>query len=1210
MTAIDQSGLYELKERLLESPNVECLEYGIKLLEQYCAQAYDCELHKSGEGAFMLRQLLELAMSCQYDGAEESMWRPMTEFAAEHCETVGQLLEKASENEDIAEVSAQVDQFRRHSVDSWGEYLELLKEYAEDSSDAWYQRYSQTEVVDVELPVEAEVDEPVEDDEAIETVSTTQIDQLLAVLNQSNAQEESPVSSIVTQDETDCETPQQKTVLFDEQQEALPNEGAAQYEADDAIEECDLQLTAQVEANNESCDAESSCSETLILDHDSENPWDAKSEQSENTNTEQHDAHVDAFADFVLQNDNTESVQEEVEISPEIVGDDCELESLQEDSFTTNLDENSNEQEAVADEACCDAEPCDGACTAECDPESQADCDTNCDTQSEEDWNENNAWDQADDCVADDFNSDAQFESTEEELESDSENKPSVSDLLNGLLNSSSDEETTEEESHLVKENTVEIEDTVQQEDSADESESEAFQPAADSEEDWLPAEQLETVASDIEIRDAYLEDAVRCLDQMEKCSLEFEEKRDKEAAVTLFCRELHTLKGASASVGLTNLASVIHDKETTLQNTNDLSDDELTDLLLDSVDKMRNVIERIQSGNQEPEPETAPEEVVESPQSNEEATKSTYRPARPSLSVSSTAASSSEDALIRIRTSKLDRLMDMLAELVVLRNRRESSLIAFNDCNKELTRCAARLSVCQNTRLIRDEDDEQYANALGGQLQEIARDVSVVAGNIRDLQKPVGSDNTSISHFIRDFRQELMQLRRVPTEGLFNRLQRAARDVAKLEDKKLKLNCIGGETGIEQELQEKLYEPLMHIVRNAVSHGIESPEERAKNGKVEQGTLTLKAQTNSQILVIEISDNGKGLDYDAIRKRGLERGLIKSSDRIANEELAHLIFHPGFSTRDQATQVSGRGVGMDIVSTTMEQMRGRIDIESTANVGTTMRMIVPLRSAIEHVMVFKASDQLFALPTQAVVSANRLSEFQREDLIVHGFSQMLSMPATDCQDVVLLRTTAQGSGAVESVGLRVQEIIGPEEVVMRNLPGLIGDHPLFSGLTLSGSGETVLMLDSEKMADYATQFESVTQENNTVQPTQSSARKVVLVVDDSLSARKMLVRKLTALGIDTQEAGDGVEALDVLRQNKFDLVLTDLDMPRLGGMELLFDLQKRDRYDTPVVVVTSRSQEQFRQQAVDRGAADYLVKPVTDDALNKVLSKLNIISN
>ena len=835
------------------------------------------------------------------------------------------------------------------------------------------------------------------------------------------------------------------------------------------------------------------------------------------------------------------------------------------------------------------------------------------------DWQEDDVWQETADQLLD-GNSGEPTEFDGEEFYSDA-TKPSMSELLQGVLESGNDgssdpsgEECDPADAHLEtvqhRANSAERVEFDEATANDHETTAESFQDDSGSdesaEENWLPAEQLETVASDYEIREAYLEDAVRCLDQMEKCSLEFEESHDKEETVHLFCRELHTLKGASASVGLTSLASVIHDKETQLANTSDLSDDELTELLLDSVDKMRNVIDRIQSGNQLEESELEPQETLP----ENDASKSSNRPTSRAVSVSSSiSTANSEDALIRIRASKLDRLMDMLAELVVLRNRRESSLIEFNECNKELTRCAARLSVCQSTRFNREEDDEQFANALGGQLQEIARDISVVASNIRDLQKPVGNDNMSISHFIRDFRQELMQLRRVPTEGLFNRLQRAARDVAKLENKQLKLNCLGGETGVEQELQEKLYEPLLHVVRNAVSHGIETPEDRNKSGKPEQGTITLKAHTNSQILVIEICDDGKGLDHDAIRKRGLERGLIKASDRLSDDQLAHLIFHPGFSTREQATQVSGRGVGMDIVSTTMEQMRGRIDIESEKNVGTTMRLILPLRSAIEHVMVFRASDQLFALPTQAVVSASRSNEFQRTGLIIHGFSDLLSMPSTECQDIVLLRTTAQGSGENESIGLRVQEIVGPEEVVLRKLPGLADNHPLFSGLTLSGSGDTVLLLDSEKLANYATQYESVTQETNVVSPS-SSARKVVLVVDDSLSARKMLVRKLSAQGIDTQEAGDGVEALDILRQNKFDLVLTDLDMPRLGGMELLFDLQKRDRYETPVVVVTSRSQEQFRQQAIDRGAADYLTKPVSDEALGNVLTKLKITTN
>ena len=1164
MTAIDQSGLYDLKDRLLESPNVECLEHGIRLLDEYCSRAHACQLHQAGDGAHMLRQLLELAMSCQYDSADEAMWRPMTEFSAQHCETLGQLFEKAAENEDIGELCDTVEYFCRHSHETWGEYLQLLTDDSEYEYQ-WTQEATKSESTSEESGTPG--DEP---------VSTKQIDQLLSALNLGDEADGNPTSDDPSEAEQ-CNAHVVDYMEFTANQEIQSSEnhddGNGEFHRDAQSDEPQLSRTQEFR-----------CSEKTVLLSEIVDGFEGDPSENEQTDFASSDDNEEPAFQLDSESgccDVTESEASEISCETES-GDDSQAQSARLEA--TLLDDSDNDPSHDENEFS-DIEN-------QCDPHQDA-----------PEWDEQSAWDEAED-----YNSIEESEHADESEESPE--KVDVSELLQGLFQGNAEVEVDGVQDN---ESGVEFDDSEvgsNQEDELFQDSQATESQGAMEESDWLPADQLENVASDFEIRDAYLEDAVRCLDQMEKCSLEFEESHDKEETVRLFCRELHTLKGASASVGLTNLASVIHDKETVLQNTNDLSDDDLTDLLLDSVDKMRSVIERIQSGGQDEAQEEAKSDDGATGSKSANTTHRPTRPSRPTVSVSSASSSTSEDALIRIRASKLDRLMDMLAELVVLRNRRESSLIEFNDCNKELTRCAARLSVCQNTRINR-EDDEEQANAMGGQLQEIARDVSVVASNIRDLQKPVGNDNLSISHFIRDFRQELMQLRRVPTEGLFNRLQRSARDVAKLEEKQMKLNFIGGETGIEQELQEKLYEPLLHIVRNAVSHGLEMPEDRLKKGKPEHGTITLKAQTNSQILVIEISDDGKGLDYEAIRKRGTERGLIKSSDRLSNDELAHLIFHPGFSTRDEATQVSGRGVGMDIVSTTLEQMRGRIDIESEANVGTTMRMIVPLRSAIEHVMVFKASNQLFALPTQAVVSVNRASEFQRTDLVMHAFSDLLSMPSTDCQDIVLLRTNSQDTSESGSIGLRVQEILGPEEVVMRNLPGLVDNHPLFSGLTLSGAGDTVLLLDSDTLGDYATQYQSVTEEtSNFDTKAQSSARKIVLVVDDSLSARKMLVRKLSALGIDTQEAGDGVEALDVLRQNKFDLVLTDLDMPRLGGMELLFDLQKRDRYDTPVVVVTSRSQEQFRQQAIDRGAADYLTKPVSDEALSGVLASLNIISS
>ena len=191
---------------------------------------------------------------------------------------------------------------------------------------------------------------------------------------------------------------------------------------------------------------------------------------------------------------------------------------------------------------------------------------------------------------------------------------------------------------------------------------------------------------------------------------------------------------------------------------------------------------------------------------------------------------------------------------------------------------------------------------------------------------------------------------------------RRAVSDAARAEDKQVQLQLGGEETGIERSLQSRLFEPLLHIVRNSVSHGIEDPQQRLADGKPEQGTITLRAESGPDLLVIEVCDDGQGLDFDAIRRRGLERGLI-TPEVSSHRELAQLIFHPGFSTRQTTNQVSGRGVGMDVVASTLQRMRGWVNVDSSEGEGTKIRLSLPLPSMIQHVMVFRAGGQLFAVP-------------------------------------------------------------------------------------------------------------------------------------------------------------------------------------------------------------------------------------------------------
>ena len=351
------------------------------------------------------------------------------------------------------------------------------------------------------------------------------------------------------------------------------------------------------------------------------------------------------------------------------------------------------------------------------------------------------------------------------------------------------------------------------------------------------------------------------------------------------------------------------------------------------------------------------------------------------------------DDESVRVKSSQLNRLMDMLAELVMLRNRRETELAELQEIYHELIGSVSKM------RLLSNEGHLESINSKSIQLSELANDVLEAAQHLRDCARPVSEGNTAVSQFIRQFRQELVELRRTPVSGLFRRLQRVVRDAAQTESKQVQLQLVGEDAGIERSLQQRLYEPLLHIVRNSVCHGIESPEERTQAGKPVVGTITLEAKSGADLFVIEIRDDGRGLDYDAIRRRGVERGLLAADQAASREELSQLIFRPGFSTRQTANQVAGRGVGMDVVASTLQRMRGWLEVDSEPKKGTRIRLSFPLPSVIQHAMVFRSAGQLFALPMQSVRTAGEV----KDDSPCLAFSiapPQLSSPPTDHADL------------------------------------------------------------------------------------------------------------------------------------------------------------------------------------------------------------------
>ena len=746
----------------------------------------------------------------------------------------------------------------------------------------------------------------------------------------------------------------------------------------------------------------------------------------------------------------------------------------------------------------------------------------------------------------------------------------------------------------------------------------------------------------DTELWEAFLDDARRCLAAMEAAGLALEADPRDQRPLQQICRELHTLKGASASVGMRDVARYLHDVEDTLQQQcrgGSFRAD--VQAILGTVDAVRRRLAAWTgrpSGAPEPSGGAVPPGESPPPSSA-----SAWQEAPPQAGET-----------IRVKSHQLDRLLDMLAQLVMLRNRRESRVAQLREIHGELTGCVTRL------RTVDDGAARGAARAGQGlvspaisSVTEIANDILEIARGLRELYEPLAEENAAVSGFIRQFRQELVELSRLPASGLFRRLQRAVRDAARAEGKRVRLETAGEDVGLDRSLQEKLYEPLLHIVRNAVSHGIEPESKRLAAGKNAEGCVTLAARGGTNLLVIEVRDDGKGLDYEAIRRRGIERGLLPADRPVSRQELCQLVFQPGFSTRSRSSETAGRGVGMDVVAMAVERMRGWVELQSTPGAGTCVRLSVPLRSAIEHAMVFRAGGQLFALPLQCIHRAGQWdAEVRRQGdagartgtgetagriAEGHGLAPvhlaklfgLKAPPAAPAQALILEREGPArpderlagappsnprnaengAASAARRLALLVEEIVGPEEVVVRPLPPLLRGQRGFSGVTLSGTGEIVLLLDGRHLAEWAAASWAAgptASRSPAPRPDFAGERPILLVVDDSLSARRTLAKMLQAHGCDVLEAADGVEALECLSRQRVTAVLTDLEMPRRDGLDLLREVRSDpEMRSIPVVVVTSRDDDVPRRRARDLGALAYLTKPLDAKAVAGVLSRL-----
>jgi len=544
--------------------------------------------------------------------------------------------------------------------------------------------------------------------------------------------------------------------------------------------------------------------------------------------------------------------------------------------------------------------------------------------------------------------------------------------------------------------------------------------------------------------------------------------------------------------------------------------------------------------------------------------------------------------------------------------------------------------SLAEFSELEMDRYDD--FNILSRSLTEISADITEVLTQLDGFVRRVDGDIDEFTKLAHRLQDEITQARMVPIGNLYTRLSRTVRDAAKAVNKKVELTLAGAETELDNNIIQQISDPLIHLVRNAVAHGLERDEERYEQGKSDSGNVAVRAYHRGNHIYIEVEDDGRGIDYEKVRKTAVEHGLLsaESAAELGERDLLDLLFQPGFSTAPRKTELAGRGVGLDVVKSNLALLNGEIEVETQKGLGTRFTLKVPLTLIISQALFVRCGNSMFALPLSFVEEIRRLRINEIEE--VGG--KLLTKVRDVVTEIVRLDSVLGlepiqpingyfrmviANVAGRQVGIVVEDVVRKDEIVIKSLGEFLRNLKMFPGATIAPDGSLILLIDVNRLVA----GESI--EHRPLMTSANAARifapgaaavahgaipqeaidfvpeeKLVVLVDDSISVRKFVGRMLEKAGYRVKLAADGLEALEIVTQTRCDLVVTDLEMPRTNGYELLSHLrQDPQTRNIPVMVVTSRAGAKHRDRAMKEGAMAFLTKPVQEDQFITAVAKL-----
>jgi two-component system chemotaxis sensor kinase CheA len=768
-----------------------------------------------------------------------------------------------------------------------------------------------------------------------------------------------------------------------------------------------------------------------------------------------------------------------------------------------------------------------------------------------------------------------------------------------------------------------------------------------------------------------FQEEATDLLQRLNEGIITLEADPSNRPLIDQWLRDAHTLKGSSRMVGLMEISDIAHRMEDIMVKVRDGEmpyTGDMTDSFFEALDAVVFLAENAgkpAAGELDVESLTerlaalAETGVVQAPPESVEPAAPAAAPPAPSEEEASPSSGGADDisgeadeddaadedgpaerhdedskpaakqeqlqtktqATVRIKTSQVDRLLNLVSEVVISQIKDEQRVRDLRNASSVTTEVQQLWSRLKSLLAMLPAEEQGMFTADMRLLDEtIAEQRNVISA----LAKTYADDTSRTSAVVSDLQEQAMELRMLPVSTVFNTFPRAMRDLARQFKKDVELVIEGGDTELDKKVLEEINDPLVHIMRNAVDHGIEPAAERVALGKPAKGTIRLSARQEGDHIVIEIADDGAGIDPERVKAAAIRKGYLTESEAksMSDREARYLIFEKGFSTAAIITEISGRGVGMDVVREfVVERLKGSLDVDSELGKGSTFRLTIPLTLAIIRALLLRVSGQTFALPTSSVEETARVEP--GEIIKVEGHEvirrQRRTVPLVHLRDILGLDAVAEdGNGGKipiatlsfsgHRLGLIVDAFVGEQQIVIKTLGTHLKRVDNVAGVTILGAGEVVPILNVPDLMTNGRQITGVRVRRSAVVKEKAAGPSRILICEDSFTTRELERSIFEAAGYEVETATDGAMGLARLREGLDpDAVVTDVQMPNMTGFELTKAIKSDDMLQhIPVIIVTSLERDEEKAEGINAGADAYITKSVfNQDTLLDTVERL-----